>query len=289
MNKVVCTELADLVYDYKHNAPLSVYSSLIMCAVIGLIVLISFIGSTIIDSDTVNFITLFLTILYILILIKFRPFTAKINIDEGRHLRDPDRIVSYILSKQSGDKWLYSIFMNIEKAFSKEFGKPIIECQREYITSDPKLRSRYCRVAGKTLDKIDRKVYGALVYHYYLENGISKQQAADIAFIDSTGAMSIGVDFVTYYILNVIRKLHDEEDRLFAENDKLIEENNDPEFTKKVIEACKKNSDTSLSILVKLHGELETRHKKIQSNLDRIHEIHYILGIHTDKEEKEES
>ena len=101
--------------------------------------------------------------------------------------------------------------------------------------------------------------------------------------------MSIGIDFVTYYILNVIRKLHDEEDRLFAENDKLIEENNDPEFTKKVIEACKKNSDTSLSVLVKLHGELETRNKKIQSNLDRIHEIHYILGIHTDKEEKEES
>lgn len=123
MNKIDCTELAELVYDYKHNAPLSVYSSLIMCAVIGLIVLISFIGSTIIESEIVNFITLFLTILYILVLIKFRPFTAKINIDEGRHLRDPDRIVSYILSKQSGDKWLYSIFMNIEKAFSKEFGK----------------------------------------------------------------------------------------------------------------------------------------------------------------------
>ena len=59
MNKVDCTELAELVYDYKHNAPLSVYSSLIMCAVIGLIVLISFIGSTIIDSEIVNFITLF--------------------------------------------------------------------------------------------------------------------------------------------------------------------------------------------------------------------------------------
>ena len=122
MNKVDFTELAELVYDYKHNAPLSVYSSLIMCAVIGLIVLISFIGSTIIDNEIVNFITLFFTILYILVLIKFRPFTAKINIDEGRHLRDPDRIVSYILSKQSGDRWLYSIFMNIEKAFSKEFG-----------------------------------------------------------------------------------------------------------------------------------------------------------------------
>lgn len=289
MNKVDCTELAELVYDYKHDAPLSVYSSLIMCAVIGLIVLISFIGSTIIDNEIVDFINLFLTILYILILIKFRPITTTINIEGGRHLRDPDRIVSYILSKQSGDKWLYSIFMNIEQAFSKEFGKPIIECQREYLISDQKLKSKYYKVAGKTIDKIDRDVYGALLYHYYLENGRTEQQAADIAFIDSTGSLSIGIDFVTYYILNVIRKLSDEEDRLFAENDKLIEENNDPEFTKKVVEACKENSDTSLSTLVKLHGELETRNKKIQSNFDRIHEIHYILGIHRDKEEKEES
>lgn len=205
-------------------------------------------------------------------------------------LKSIDKILVY-LQENGASGYLDRIFQEIEDIIEDKAHMEIKEFIRahtlyllrtRYVIDHLPIENfdKYYRLIGKSLNKVDKSVYKAYVYSYYrTQSRFDPQYAIDMTDFDLMDNSSFGLDMLTLYFIEKIHILSDEKKRLFRENEAMIKDLDDPNYTKNLIHDCyeKHAKDGTVATLAAIMEANKERTEKLRSNLDRIEEIQYML------------
>lgn len=252
------------------------------------------------DFWLVDTMRIFHTVLNFAIIFKYKIWNFKTHKED---LKDIDKILVYLQENGAND-YLERIFQEIEDIIEDKAHMEIKEFIRAHTLYLLRARyvidrlpienfDKYYRLIGKSLDKVDKSVYKAYIYSYYrTQNGFDPQYAIDMTDFDLMDNSSFGLDMLTLYFIEKIHILSDEKKRLFRENEAMIKDLDDPNYTKNLIHDCyeKHAKDGTVATLAAIMEANKERTEKLRNNLDRIEEIQYMLCSDiTYPEMKEES
>ena len=239
------------------------------------------------DFWLVDTMRIFHTVLNFGIIFKYKIWNFKTHKED---LKNIDEILAY-LQENGANTYLERVFQEIEDIIEDKAHMEIKEFIRahtlyllraRYVIDHLPIENfdKYYRLIGKSLDKVDKSVYKAYVYSYYrTQSRFDPQYAIDMTDFDLMDNSSFGLDILTLYFIEKIHTLSDEKKRLFRENEAMIKDLDDPNYTKNLIHDCyeKHAKDGSVATLAAIMEANKKRTEKLRSNLNRIEEIQYML------------
>lgn len=239
------------------------------------------------DFWLVDTMRIFHAVLNFSIIFKYKIWNFKTHKED---LKSIDKILVY-LQENGASGYLDRIFQEIEDIIEDKAHMEIKEFIRahtlyllrtRYVIDHLPIENfdKYYRLIGKSLNKVDKSVYKAYVYSYYrTQSRFDPQYAIDMTDFDLMDNSSFGLDMLTLYFIEKIHTLSDEKKRLFRENEAMIKDLDDPNYTKNLIHDCyeKHAKDGTVATLAAIMKANKERTEKLRSNLDRIEEIQYML------------
>lgn len=239
------------------------------------------------DFWLVDTMRIFHAVLNFSIIFKYKIWNFKTHKED---LKSIDKILVY-LQENGASGYLDRIFQEIEDIIEDKAHMEIKEFIRahtlyllrtRYVIDHLPIENfdKYYRLIGKSLNKVDKSVYKAYVYSYYrTQSRFDPQYAIDMTDFDLMDNSSFGLDMLTLYFIEKIHILSDEKKRLFRENEAMIKDLDDPNYTKNLIHDCyeKHAKDGTVATLAAIMKANKERTEKLRSNLDRIEEIQYML------------
>lgn len=239
------------------------------------------------DFWLVDTMRIFHAVLNFGIIFKYKIWNFKTHKED---LKNIDEILVY-LQENGANTYLERVFQEIEDIIEdkahieiKEFirAHTLYLLRARYVVDHLPIKNfdKYYRLIGKSLDKVDKSVYKAYVYSYYrTQSRFDPQYAIDMTDFDLMDNSSFGLDMLTLYFIEKIHILSDEKKRLFRENEAMIKDLDDPNYTKNLIHDCyeKHAKDGTVATLAAIMKANKERTEKLRSNLDRIEEIQYML------------
>ena len=239
------------------------------------------------DFWLVDTMRIFHVVLNFSIIFKYKIWNFKPHKED---LKNIDEILVY-LQENGANAYLERVFQEIEDIIEDKAHMEIKEFIRahtlyllraRYVVDHLPIANfdKYYRLIGKSLDKVDKSVYKAYVYSYYrTQSRFDPQYAIDMTDFDIMDNSSFGLDMLTLYFIEKIHILSDEKKRLFRENEAMIKDLDDPNYSKNLIHDCyeKHAKDGTVATLAAIMEANKERTEKLRSNLDRIEEIQYML------------
>lgn len=280
--------IQEIVESYTH-APLSRVKVLLIFN-INTVFLLFWLLMTVLgygDFWLVDTMRIFHAVLNYGIIFKYKIWNFKTHKED---LKNIDEILIY-LQENGANTYLERVFQEIEDIIEDKAHMEIKEFIRahtlyllraRYVVDHLPINNfdKYYRLIGKSLDKADKSVYKAYVYSYYrTQSRFDPQYAIDMTDFDLMDNSSFGLDMLTLYFIEKIHILSDEKKRLFRENEAMIKDLDDPNYTKNLIHDCyeKHAKDGTVATLAAIMKANKERTEKLRSNLDRIEEIQYML------------
>ena len=239
------------------------------------------------DFWLVDTMRIFHAVLNFGIIFKYKIWNFKTHKED---LKSIDKILVY-LQENGASGYLDRIFQEIEDIIEDKAHMEIKEFIRahtlyllrtRYVIDHLPIENfdKYYRLIGKSLNKVDKSVYKAYVYSYYrTQSRFDPQYAIDMTDFDLMDNSSFGLDMLTLYFIEKIHTLSDEKKRLFKENEAMLKDLDDPNYSKNLIHDCyeKHAKDGTVATLAAIMEANKERTEKLRSNLDRIEEIQYML------------
>lgn len=239
------------------------------------------------DFWLVDTMRIFHAVLNFSIIFKYKIWNFKTHKED---LKSIDKILVY-LQENGASGYLDRIFQEIEDIIEDKAHMEIKEFIRahtlyllrtRYVIDHLPIENfdKYYRLIGKSLNKVDKSVYKAYVYSYYrTQSRFDPQYAIDMTDFDLMDNSSFGLDMLTLYFIEKIHTLSDEKKRLFKENEAMLKDLDDPNYSKNLIHDCyeKHAKDGTVATLAAIMEANKERTEKLRSNLDRIEEIQYML------------